>query len=249
MRIGQLAQRLRVSTRTLRHYEAIGLLQPRAVDDANGYRDYGASELLRGVRIEQLKATGLSLHDIRHVLDASSPSTFAQQRERLRASITESTERIRLIDALGAGDQPMAAAELIEEPAVEVRAVRDSSCPDRLGAAIRRHVQRLRRELRCAGLDAGTSFAARLPLDISADPIAFEVGARVPHPDRHSVTWPASLALRVELVGPLWMLPLAYDAALAAAEERDLTPTGSVRETYLDIGAVPRAAVAVAVRR
>src|SRR5690349_5274029 len=69
MRIGELAQRLRVSTRTLRHYESVGLLTPASVDESTGYRSYGAAELLRGVRIEQLKGTGLSLEEIRAALD------------------------------------------------------------------------------------------------------------------------------------------------------------------------------------
>ena len=38
MTIGELARRLRVTPRTLRHYEELGLLRPQAVDDRTGYR-------------------------------------------------------------------------------------------------------------------------------------------------------------------------------------------------------------------
>jgi DNA-binding transcriptional MerR regulator len=42
MRIGELARQAGVSTRTLRHYEGLGLLTPRRT--ANGYRDYADAE-------------------------------------------------------------------------------------------------------------------------------------------------------------------------------------------------------------
>jgi DNA-binding transcriptional MerR regulator len=42
MRIGELARQAGVSTRTLRHYEELGLLTPRRT--ANGYWDYADAE-------------------------------------------------------------------------------------------------------------------------------------------------------------------------------------------------------------
>jgi DNA-binding transcriptional MerR regulator len=58
MTIGELARRLRVSPRALRHYETLGLLRPSHVDRHTGYRYYGPAELARGLRVEQLKAAG-----------------------------------------------------------------------------------------------------------------------------------------------------------------------------------------------
>jgi DNA-binding transcriptional MerR regulator len=59
-----------VSERTLRHYDAIGLLSPAAVDRTNGYRWYGAAELTRLERIRGLRRLGLSLRQIADVADA-----------------------------------------------------------------------------------------------------------------------------------------------------------------------------------
>jgi DNA-binding transcriptional MerR regulator len=49
--IGDFASHGRVSVRMLRHYDAIGLLRPAAVDRATGYRSYEARQLSRLNRI------------------------------------------------------------------------------------------------------------------------------------------------------------------------------------------------------
>lgn len=67
MRIGELAGRARVTTKTLRFYERAGLLPPPARTSA-GYRDYDeiALDLLRFIRAAQ--AAGLGLAEIREVI-------------------------------------------------------------------------------------------------------------------------------------------------------------------------------------
>lgn len=69
MRIGQLAQRVGVTAKTLRFYEAAGLL-PAPDRGPSGYRDYdeGSLDRLRFVRAAQ--AAGLSLAQIRDVIAA-----------------------------------------------------------------------------------------------------------------------------------------------------------------------------------
>ena len=66
MRIGELAERTGVSARSLRHYEAQGLIT--AARCPNDYREYGenAVELVR--RIRWLLAAGLPTAAIREVL-------------------------------------------------------------------------------------------------------------------------------------------------------------------------------------
>ncbi|BCJ34611.1 MerR family transcriptional regulator [Actinocatenispora thailandica] len=67
--IGDFARHGRVSVRMLRHYDALGLLTPARVDAASGYRYYTADQLARLNRIVALKDLGLSLAQIREVLD------------------------------------------------------------------------------------------------------------------------------------------------------------------------------------
>ncbi|MEO6502168.1 MAG: MerR family transcriptional regulator [Jatrophihabitantaceae bacterium] len=57
-----------VSSRTLRHYDEIGLLPPSHIG-ANGYRHYEQAELLRLQQILLLRELGLGLTEIRSILE------------------------------------------------------------------------------------------------------------------------------------------------------------------------------------
>lgn len=63
MRIGELAERAGVSTRTLRYYEARGLLPARRA--VNGYRMYGDDDLRLVQQIRSLQDFGFGLEDTR----------------------------------------------------------------------------------------------------------------------------------------------------------------------------------------
>jgi DNA-binding transcriptional MerR regulator len=67
--IGEFARLGGVSVRTLRHYDEIGLLRPATVDPDTGYRGYSAARLGQISRIIALKELGLSLAQVRRLLD------------------------------------------------------------------------------------------------------------------------------------------------------------------------------------
>jgi DNA-binding transcriptional MerR regulator len=67
--IGEFARHGRVSVRVLRHYDAIGLLEPVCVDPATGYRSYEAGQLSRLNRIVALKNLGFTLQQVASILD------------------------------------------------------------------------------------------------------------------------------------------------------------------------------------
>jgi DNA-binding transcriptional MerR regulator len=67
--IGEFARLGGVSIRTLRHYDEIGQLRPTAVDTDTGYRGYSAAQLGQINRIMALKELGLSLIQVRLMLD------------------------------------------------------------------------------------------------------------------------------------------------------------------------------------
>jgi DNA-binding transcriptional MerR regulator/effector-binding domain-containing protein len=67
--IGEFARLGGVSVRTLRHYDEIGLLRPATVDPGTGYRGYSAAQLGQINRIIALREFGLSLAQIRRLLD------------------------------------------------------------------------------------------------------------------------------------------------------------------------------------
>ncbi len=68
VRIGEMAEQLGVSTRTLRYYEELGLLQPTAYSKG-GTRRYSDEDRARILRIRELQAImGFNLEEIREIL-------------------------------------------------------------------------------------------------------------------------------------------------------------------------------------
>ena len=68
MRIGDLTQRAGVTQRTVRYYESIGLLPP-GEREGHGQHYYTEETLARLRKIDQLKNLGLSLDEIRGIID------------------------------------------------------------------------------------------------------------------------------------------------------------------------------------
>lgn len=67
MHISELGQQAGVSTRTLRHYEALGLMDARR--DSNGYRTYGEADLRIVQEIRSLVDLGFTLSETRPFVD------------------------------------------------------------------------------------------------------------------------------------------------------------------------------------
>jgi MerR family transcriptional regulator, copper efflux regulator len=68
MRIGELARRTGVPTKTIRYYEEIGLL-PEPARDHNDYRNYADDAVDRLAFVRDAQATGLTLTEIASILD------------------------------------------------------------------------------------------------------------------------------------------------------------------------------------
>jgi MerR family transcriptional regulator, thiopeptide resistance regulator len=90
-----------VSTRTLRHYDELGLLAPSA-RSAAGYRLYTDSDLLRLQQILIGRSLGLALEEIRQTIDdpkVDRKALLQQQREVLVARAQATVQMIQSIDA------------------------------------------------------------------------------------------------------------------------------------------------------
>lgn len=72
-----------VTSRTLRHYDAIGLLRP-AGTAPGGQREYGRAELLRLQQVLVLRELGVGLAAIGEILDAAGPAADRVHAARLR---------------------------------------------------------------------------------------------------------------------------------------------------------------------
>ena len=104
IRIGDFSKLSRVSIKTLRYYDEMGLFKPIEVDRFTGYRYYSASQLPRLNRILALRDLGLSLEQIAQVLDEGvSPEQLhgmlRLKRAELQQHIAGEQERLARVEA------------------------------------------------------------------------------------------------------------------------------------------------------
>ena len=97
--IVEVARHAGVSSRTLRHYDDVGLVPPAYVGD-NGYRYYDEDALLRLQEVLLLRELGLPLDAIRRVLEGTADRT-AVLREHLAALLAERDRLDRLAVTVG----------------------------------------------------------------------------------------------------------------------------------------------------
>jgi DNA-binding transcriptional MerR regulator len=93
IRIGDFSKLSRVSVKTLRYYDQMGLLKPVRVDTYTGYRLYEYSQLSTLHRILTLKDLGFSLEEIGRFLDDG--LSVEEMRGMLKLRRTEARQRLR----------------------------------------------------------------------------------------------------------------------------------------------------------
>lgn len=163
--IGEFARHGRVSVRMLRHYDAIGLLEPVRVDPATGYRFYDASQLSRLNRIVALKNLGFTLQQVSSIINdqvstAELRGMLMLRRAELEQQMTIGAARLaevqaRLLAIEGAASEP---------PPVVVKCIAATRVAELTGLAagyeprfITPVIQPLYRELGCLLSDAGVA--------------------------------------------------------------------------------------------
>ncbi|WP_346035832.1 MerR family transcriptional regulator [Brevibacterium picturae] len=116
--IQETARMTGTTSRTLRHYDAIGLLPPTYIAD-NGYRYYDESGLVRLQRILLLKELGMSLARIAEVLESTEDPIAAlsdhvhslgRERARIDRQIVSVTATIARLEA----GEPLMAEEMFD---------------------------------------------------------------------------------------------------------------------------------------
>jgi DNA-binding transcriptional MerR regulator len=114
--IGQLADYVGVTVRTVRHYHQRGLL-PEPERDASGYRRYDADAVISLIRIKALADAGVPLARIQQLLTAE-PAEFAGAVTEIDATLAARIREIRAqrqrIAQLTAGDRLFVPAEIAE---------------------------------------------------------------------------------------------------------------------------------------
>lgn len=97
MFIREMAERVHLSEDTLRYYEKIGLLAhvPR---DSSGHRVYGSREINKIQQIMYLKASGLSLTDIRQYLELTQSGREGKEQQHILLLATQKTLLRKMAD-------------------------------------------------------------------------------------------------------------------------------------------------------
>ncbi|WP_262401935.1 MerR family transcriptional regulator [Actinomadura sp. CNU-125] len=101
--IGDFARFGRVSVRSLRHYDSLGLLVPARVD-AGGRRYYEAAQLARLNRIVALKELGFTLRQVADLLDdkidvAELEGMLRLRRAEIQARVADDLDRLARVEA------------------------------------------------------------------------------------------------------------------------------------------------------
>lgn len=121
LHIGQLAEWIGVSARTIRFYESQGVL-PEPQRDSAGYRTYGEGDLERLRFLLRAKDVGLSLPEIREIIALRDGGE--EPCDRVRSLLDEKIARVRSqIEALQAMEQ-----ELIALRYAPPQIVQDTAC-------------------------------------------------------------------------------------------------------------------------
>ena len=139
--VQQLARLAGITPRTLRHYDAIGLLKPTRVGE-NGYRYYGSEALLRLQSILLYRELDMPLEDIRRVLDnpgyhprqaleahRSALQAQIQRLERLIAAVEQTIDHLE-------GNRPMSDAQLFDVFNEEQQAADEQEAMQRYDPAV-----------------------------------------------------------------------------------------------------------------
>ena len=96
MKIGEVAERIGLSLRTLRYYEEVGLVAPFA-RSSGGFRLYSEDEVARLRILKGMKPFGLTLEEIRDLMNlldrADGEAADQAAREELRARLSEYADR------------------------------------------------------------------------------------------------------------------------------------------------------------
>lgn len=100
-KIGEFSSMSKTTIKTLRYYEKEGLLKPIYVDLSTGYRYYETSQLVEISKIISLRQIGLSIKDIKNILDGYDMEKILNKRKiELEENLTLFTTQLSKINYL-----------------------------------------------------------------------------------------------------------------------------------------------------
>lgn len=97
-RIGEFSKMSRTTVKALRYYDEIGILKPECIDKFTNYRLYSTDQLITLHKIKAMRQAGLSIDEIRCILDGEDGTKLLENRRSLL--ISEIRERERMLSGL-----------------------------------------------------------------------------------------------------------------------------------------------------
>lgn len=94
LKIGEFSRMMRVTVKTLRHYEQKGLLVPDEVDEWTGYRYYGIGQMVKLIAIRELQQFGFSLEEIKELYKRDSHDPDIRQ---LSDKIAKTEQQLKML--------------------------------------------------------------------------------------------------------------------------------------------------------
>lgn len=244
--IGEFARLGGVSTRMLRHYDALGLLIPADVDPHNGRRSYDVAQLAVLNRLIALKGLGFNLDEVGALLREGVEPTELHGMLRLRAAELERQvrhdrhtldrvqARLRLIE------QETHVNPHIESKYVEPLTIAALSAPaadasrQSTGAVVQALFDQVITQMESATADRTTPIARYVPA-AGAPAVEVTAGYAIPGtvPGLSLCTLPATEVASIIHHGPMNTISTAYQALAHWAESTGHSPT-TWREHYLE---------------
>lgn len=102
LKIGEVSSQTGLSVKTIRYYEEIGLLSPTVERSESGYRLFNSSVLTRLSFVKRAKSLGLSLSEIREILEIRDQGELpcGEVKHRLEAKVDAINQQIAALETL-----------------------------------------------------------------------------------------------------------------------------------------------------
>lgn len=255
--IGNFSRLSRISIRSLRFYDEIGLLLPQFVDPSSGYRFYIAEQLKEAEKIRLLRSLDVPLENIREVLSGSDEvveQVIEQHRHRLRLQIEDLQRTLQHLDRVSMHHQDIRPTLEEEGPGriLSLGLMTGLSgiepTRERTSKMLLRHAEELGLKVVSPYMELRSVFindqqdlfkpemvAAVCPKD---DPFEIELAYAVEGQAEVKSPFllremPAGSYLTLTHLGPYEPLHLVHQAMLEYVQKNNMTFMGGIREVYL----------------
>lgn len=235
--ISQFSLLTGLSPKTLRYYDDIGLLRPRWVDGASGYRQYGVEQVSLGIHIRHWRHLGLPVNDIQRLIRSPNHATevLLQHENRLLAEIAARQEALLSLSTLLKENTMEYRVEHL--PTQQILRIRETLRPPQY-EVIPQALQELMAYTRTMGyrVSAPSFFVhhAGGQGDTSTVDICVPVTGDVKPSGRIEVQrFEGSPAFIGRFVGPYEKTGAAYSVIAEEATRRGLPLTGTTAEIYV----------------